>query len=156
MTDASPIASISQLSSSGFDASHPATVALKDAASTGNGPLFKSILASASDPQAHLIGPILLCAISGGVPIWKIILVYKHSLMNAEIGHHGSILGYVDEMGNVKLTEYLLNEGVDVEHAHWAYKPILPYASNIGASKEIIDLHITHGATIKTLVHEDD
>ena len=73
-----------------------------------------------------------------------------------EIGHHGSILGSVVEVENVKLMEYLLNEGVDVEHAHWAYKLILPYARNIGASKEIVDLLITHGATMKSSVYEDD
>ncbi|MCJ1322438.1 hypothetical protein MMC15_007786 [Xylographa vitiligo] len=153
MADANPIP---QLPSSGFDPSHPATVALEDAASTGNVPCFKSILASASDPKAHLMGLVFQCAITGGVPIWKIILSHEHTLMDAEIGHHGSILGLAVNRGDVKLIKYLFSEGVDVDHAHWVYKPVLPFTRDIGASKEIVDLLIAHGATMKTSVYDND
>ncbi|MCJ1388921.1 hypothetical protein MMC18_001772 [Xylographa bjoerkii] len=152
--DANAVTSAPKLPSD-FDSSHPSTKALEKAASTGNATMFKSILSSASDPCNHLHGSILLCAISGGVPIWKIILSYDHSCMNAEIRHSGSILGLVVNGRHVELVKYLLDEGVDVEHAHWAYKPILPFAKRIGASKEIVDMLIAHGATMKTSPWEE-
>ena len=75
--------------------------------------------------------------------------------MDAEIGHTGSVLGWVVEKGDVQLLEYLIDEGADVEHAHSLYKPILPFARHIRAKKEIIDMLVAHGATMKSSVWGD-
>ena len=87
--------------------------------------------------------------------MWKVILSYDHALMDAEIGHTGSILGWVVETGDLQLLEYLIGEGADVEHAHSLYKPILPFARHIRAKKEIIDMLVAHGATMKSSVWGD-
>ncbi|MCJ1401653.1 hypothetical protein MMC11_004870 [Xylographa trunciseda] len=155
MVDANAVTAVPKLPFSDPDSSHPSTKALEEAASSGNATMFKSILSFASDPCNHLNRSVLLCAISGGVSIWKIILSYDHSRMNSEIRHSGSILGWVVKSENVELVKYLLDEGVDAEHAHWAYKPILPFALHIGASKEIVDMLIAHGATMKTSPWEE-
>ncbi|KAI9688251.1 MAG: hypothetical protein M1822_001757 [Bathelium mastoideum] len=97
-----------------------------------------------------------LQAFEGGVDIWKVILQLNHSLVNWEFGHSGNTVGFAVQRGDPSLLDFFLSEGADVEHSHVAYKPVLPFAKDIGASQEVIDLLLKYGATMKKSIWDED
>ena len=101
MNDASTGTSKPEVPPPNLSASQLSATALRDAAYTGDATLFESLLSASPNPSALLDDTILLSALSGGVPVWKVILSYDHARMDAEIGHTGSALGWVVQKGDV-------------------------------------------------------
>lgn len=53
-----------------------------------------------------------LKAISGGVPIWHILLSNNHDCIHRDMGEHGDALGQAVVQRDVELKRFLLEEGM--------------------------------------------
>lgn len=117
---------------------------LEQSASAGNVAIFRYMLQRMPEP---LLGKELrLAAIRGGVAIWRALLAYNHDCINWEIGEHGDALGQAVLKRKADLVRFLLIEGIDVQNSNFVGMPVLPAAKSIGASPEIIDMLVAHGA----------
>lgn len=124
---------------------------LESAAASGNIAVFQYLLKRnvSIDVKSQSLRVKAIC---GGVEIWKVLLEHNHDMINWVFGHVADLIGMVVKQGDVSLLAFLLSEGADIEHSHYCYMPVLPFAKAEGASQETIDLLIRYGATMKSSV----
>jgi hypothetical protein len=87
---------------------------------------------------------VLLNAIDGGVPIWKIILEHAPSAKNYRFGHYGSVVERCIMWGEEELLTFLLENGAQVEREGGI--PALKRAELCDASEGIKAVLRKHGA----------
>ncbi|MDI1490531.1 MAG: hypothetical protein OHK93_001735 [Ramalina farinacea] len=85
-------------------------------------------------------------AMAGGIPVYEIILSKYPELKDHGFGHTCDPIGQAVVNGDLDMLKFLLNQGFDIQMAHFCYIPVLTIAIGKEASEEMIEVLKQHGA----------